>query len=209
MSRRHVTAVALVALLLVAAVPGVGQATVPWFSGSYTKSGGSCGTAVDPVNMVFKGTNAWASDVARNMRVHANMPDTSGSTQSLLVNVAPGTLACRSMDRQRATGPDTRTHARLWRIPSTSGASKLVAGSAHYEQRLATCLWNHAVLSGVNGGPSGFDIGRQYVLGKFQNGGHVTETGKDWGNTHNFRQCDGTYARSDGYGVVIYNNHRH
>jgi hypothetical protein len=118
-----------------------------------------------------------------------------------------GLLACRSMDFQRATGPDDRHHARVWRIPTTSGASKLVAASVHYEQRRLVCNNNHAVISGT-GGNSGFDIGRRYLVDRFQDAGHPAE-GKLWGNTRNFQQCDGSYARSDGIGVVVGNDHRH
>lgn len=193
-------------------------AAFPWFSAAYTRAEGDCGSdvGIDPVNIVFQGSNAWANDVARNVNVHGNMPDSSGSTQSLLVTSSTGPQ-CRSMDFQRATGADDRTHIRLWRAPTTSGASKLVPASAHYERRTGRyepgCFGTHAV-SPVDYtlpydlNPSGFDVGRRYVVGRFQDAGHAAE-GKLWGNKQAMKQCDGGWAASDGVGVVIQNDHRH
>lgn len=201
---------AVAVLVTLALVPASAYSSVPWFADDYTYGGSECtGPQRDPVNLVFQGTNAWASDVARNLEVHAGMTNTEGSTQSLYVNGQPGLLICHAMDRQRATGPNARTHARLWRVPgSGTGAGKLVAAGAHYEQRELACSNDHAVVSGDNTGVSGFDIGRRFVVGRFQDAGHVA-TGKWWGNTRNFIQCTGFGARSDGIGVVIENNHRH
>jgi hypothetical protein len=199
----------LTAVAVMAVVPTASQA-FPWFSSPYTSAAGNCGTSIDPINIVFQGTNAWASDVARNSNVHAGMGDTSGSSQSLSVPYGTG-RQCRPMDETRATGPDTRHHSRFWRQPNTDGDAKLVMGDAHYERRTGRyepgCLGTHAITP-VGSTPSGFDIGRRYVVGSFQNGGHYAE-GKWWGNTNSFRQCDGGYAWSEGIGVVIHNYHRH
>jgi hypothetical protein len=69
------------------------------------------------------------------------------------------------------------------------------------------CNGTHAVTP-VHLTPSGFDIGRIFVVQNFVNGGHDAE-GKLWGNTDPMRQCDDEWAESDGIGVVVANNHRH
>lgn len=189
---------AVVALVLVPAAAH----SFPWFSDPYTGSGSSCGGAVDPINLVWKGTNAWADDVARNIEVHAGWTDTSGSTQSIHV---PSGGGCRSMDRQRASAGSTSTryHIRLWRVTGTDGADKLVIGDAHHEDFVWYC--GHAVDSNGSNG-SGFDQGRRRLVDAFST--HYEE-GNWWGNTRNFQQCDGDWAGSDGIGVKIGNDHRH
>lgn len=154
---------------------------------------------------VWKG-NRGAAAAARNTRVHAGWSNTSGGTQSLYVTAAPGLLTCQSMKYQRASGAWSRFHVRFWRVPESSGSSKLVPAGAHHEDFVWSCP-GHAVDSNGPTG-SGFDWGRRELVDRFQAGGHWAE-GKWWGNTRNFKQCDGDWAGSDGIGVVIGNNHRH
>lgn len=150
----------------------------PWFSDPYTGTDNDCNAISDPVN-------------------------TDGGTQSLGVGSAK---SCNVMQYQVASGSLSRFHVRLWRIPGTSGASKLAAGAVHHEDFVLECP-GHAVDS--NGGTgSGFDWGRRELVDQFQAGGHDA-VGKLWGNTANFEQCDGDFARSNGVGVVVSNNHRH
>ena len=40
-------------------------------------------------------------------------------------------------------------------------------------------------------------------------GGHTGQQNEWWGNTANFKQCDGDYAGSSGTGVLIPVNHGH
>lgn len=166
----------VVALAALGLVPPVAHA-FPWFSDPYTGSGGNCSASVDPINLVWKGTNAWADDVARNIEVHAGWPNTSGSDQSLRVPGAGGVWQCRPMDRQRASAGSTssRYHIRLWRVPITEGADKLVTGDAHHEDFVWYC--GHAVdANGSNG--SGFDQGRRALVAAFST--HFEE-GNWWG----------------------------
>lgn len=56
---------------------------------------------------------------------------------------------------------------------------------------------------------SGFDWGRRELAQKLFDGGHTSQQNQYWGNTANFKQCDGDYAGSAGTGVLIPNNHGH
>lgn len=181
----------------------------PWFSDAYTRSGGNCGgAATDPVNIVWKG-NRGAAAATRNTVVHTGWSNTSGGDQGLYVKVAPGLLQCQAMLYQRASGTFSRFHVRVWRVPLSSGDSKLSPGAVHHEDFVPSCLLPpyHAVDSNGPTG-SGFDWGRRTLVDAFQAGGH-TAAGKLWENDRNFVQCDGDLAGSNGIGVVIGNNHRH
>lgn len=179
----------------------------PWFSGEYTIGGSNCAENLkDPVNAVFKG-NRGAAAAARNTVVHTGWSNTSGGTQSLWVVKDAGPVwTCQAMKYQRASGSWSRFHVRYWRVPESSGDSKLSPATPHHEDFVVSCP-GHAVDSNGPTG-SGFDWGRRELVDKFQNGGHTAE-GKWWGNTQNFKQCDDDWAGSDGVGVVIGNNHRH
>jgi hypothetical protein len=59
----------------------------------------------------------------------------------------------------------------------------------------------HAVDSNGPGG-SGFDQGRDELVRRFASAGHPAER-VWWGNTQSFKQCDGDYAASDGWVVLI------
>jgi hypothetical protein len=180
-----------------------GASGFPWFSYPYTGNT-SCGGAIDPVNLVFDGSAGTPTNTLQEIQGHSGWSNTSGSAQALYVNGAPGYYVCRRMNGQRASAGSTssRYHVRVYGIPGASG--RLVAGSAHHEDFVWYC--GHAVdKNGSNG--SGFDQGRRQLVNKFQASGTHSTTGKWWGNTRNFRQCDGDLAGSDGIGVVVGMNH--
>lgn len=186
----------------VSALPAYAPAFPP-YSSPYTHGGSNCGNASDPVTTMFKGSKAKVPNALRSIEKHAGWTTETGSTQSLWVNAGTH-MTCNAMGGQRASGLTTRFHARVWRVPHSSGSSKKVMVAPHHEDFvvLGGCFpAGHAVDSnGANG--SGFDRGRRNLRRKFKNHGHHT-SGGNWGNTRNFKQCDGDWAGSNGNSVVI------
>jgi hypothetical protein len=160
------------------------------------------------VNLVFDGTYGSVSNTVRGIENHNNWTNTSGSSQNLAVATnTSGSYVCNAMNAQRADGTFSRFHVRIWNIPAATG--RLVAGSAHHEDWVT---WppppcGHAVDSNGSNG-SGFDQGRRKLVDGWQAHGH-SANGVWWGNTRNFRQCDGDLAGSDGVGVVLNQPHVH
>jgi hypothetical protein len=202
-----------VVLMLAAASVDVPRADAfPWWARGYTADG-TCvdENYTDPVNLVFDGPHGTAANTIRGMENHNNWFLGSGSSQNLSVALSTSAYRCDEMDGQRANGTTTesRFHARVWGIPGAPG--RLVAGAAHHEDFVnpfqCPPFGGHAVdQNGPEG--SGFDQGRRRLVDGWQAHGHVA-TGKLWGNTRNFMQCDGGIAGSDGVGVVLNMHHNH
>src|SRR5919108_1900962 len=188
--------------------PALANAFPDW-SGPYSsKSDSNCTSEywVDPVTLLFEGDEAHAANVARAFEVHLGWYNQSGGGQRLRVKYNSTQYTCKYMDEQRANGCGTctRTHARLWHVPASGGANHKVAATPHHEDWI-TLRFCHAVdENGPNG--SGFDRGRQAVANGFEANGHSREH-QYWGNTRNFRQCDGGLAGSNGNGVKIGMSH--
>lgn len=197
-------------------VPAVATGFPDEVSSRYSDSGSSCGSnGVDPVTVMFTGDQATAANVSGQIaRDHASWTNESGSLQSLgvRVNQDPGDKGCDEMDAQRANGSstDNRKHIRIWRVPYYDGENKKVQTTPHHEDFVLgpSCFGNHAVDSNGDNG-SGFDRGRVAVREIFADAGHDIDAQLDWGNTRNFLQCDGDYARSNGNGVRIGMGHTH
>jgi hypothetical protein len=157
---------------------------------------------VDPINTVFwdSGSSSWA---LANIAAHAGWANTSGSTQYFSDH---GT--CRIMDGQRASacGLCDRFHVRVEAIADSDESWGVTSrGDAHHEDLVWYC--GHAVdANGPSG--SGFDQGRRELRQLLEAGGHGWQS-RYWGNTRNFRQCDGDYAGSDGYTVFVRIGHTH
>ncbi len=165
-------------------------------TGQYTHSGcpGTTANRVDPINVVFYDWGTWGRVVSQ-VESHTGATDTSGSSQMFVDHGS-----CYPMHAQRATcGPTcSRYHMRVrgqhsdphYRWPATAGA--------HHEDWVVSCLpsgWHAVDANGPNG--SGFDQGRNALVNAMAGGGHAYFYAW-WGNTQNFRQCDGDYAGSDG-----------
>jgi hypothetical protein len=183
--RKKSGVVAFLAALALAA-----PAHADFSSSHYTYS--SCGGgAVDPVNIVFYGSTAYASNAAAHMEHHSGWSNTSGSSQVFYTHGY-----CRGMSTQRASGTYSRYHLRFFQTyhRDAKGRYETVA-DAHHEDWIWYC--GHAVDSNGPGG-SGFDQGRWRVydllVTRHHWGGY-----QNWGNTRSFRQCDGDYAGSAGY----------
>jgi hypothetical protein len=151
---------------------------------------------VDPVNVVFTGWGTWGRAESQ-IESHAGWTTTSGTTHSFVDHGA-----CRPMHTQRASGEGTRFHVRVRGQHPDAALGWTATGDAHHEDLVVFPVpCGHAVDSNGPGG-SGFDQGRDELARRFASAGHRTER-VWWGNTESFKQCDGDYAASDGWVVLI------
>ncbi len=204
---------ALAFMVAALVTPLVASGAFPAFSDPYTqKDDGNCTqNAVDPINVVFAGSVAGLDNTVDQIETHADWHTSSGSAQNLTVRVSSSGYACRGQGAQRANNSlvESRFHTRLWLIPHTQGTNdKDTVGDAHHEdfEEFRCFPPSHAVDSNGSTG-SGFDWGRRELRDEFDRAGHVTAN-HNWGNTRNFRQCDGDYAGSNGSGVNIHIGHQ-
>jgi hypothetical protein len=192
----------LVGVVLVVGAPAL---AFPEFSRPYTQpTDGDCvGDGIDPINVYFFGERAGIDGVLNNMHQHTAWDSSGGSPQRLMRKIDDNPLdyRCHTMDDQRANESivESRYHTRLWFIPASSGATKKTVGDAHHEDWVIWAPWNpcgppgkHAVDSNGDNG-SGFDQGRHRLKEVFDNHNHYVES-HYWGNTQNFKQCDGDWA---------------
>jgi hypothetical protein len=130
-----------------------------------------------------------------HIRYHLGWWDTGGSTQSF-----SSEGVCGTMDGQRASGTvlQSRFHVRVKQTFDGDATWGITArGDAHHEDLVWYC--GHAVDKGggSSGLSSGFDQGRRAIASAFM-GVHDYGGTTYWGNTRQFKQCDGDYAGSDG-----------
>ena len=153
-------------------------------------------TRSDPVNVVFHGWGTWGR-AASQVEAHAGWSSTSGTTQHFVDHGA-----CAGQHVQRASGEGSRFHVRVRGQHRDPGLGWGAFGAAHHEDLvLFPVPCGHAVDSNGPGG-SGFDRGRDELEARFAAAGHLTS--RDWwGNTQSFKQCDGDYAGSDGWVVLV------
>lgn len=149
---------------------------------------------VDPINDVFFGSGT-ADRVLNHIRFHTGWSDTSGSTQYF-----SSESVCGAMYGQRASGASwqSRFHIRVRRTYDDDATWGITSrGDAHHEDFVWYC--GHAVDKGglSNGLSSGFDQGRRAIYDAFY-GAHAYAGATYWGNTREFKQCDGDYAGSNG-----------
>ena len=168
-------------------------------TGQYTHNGcpGTSSNRVDPINIVFYSWGTW-DRAANNLQAHSGWYDTGGSTQYFVDHGS-----CYTMHTQRASASTTSTrfHIRLRGQHSDDILGWTTTGDAHHEDFVWYC--GHAVDANGSSG-SGFDQGRRQVRITIGDAaGHSWYT-ENWGNTQNFQQCDGDFARSDGIVTFIY-----
>lgn len=149
---------------------------------------------VDPINDVFFGAGT-ADRALNHIRFHTGWGDTSGSAQYF-----SSESVCGAMYGQRASGASwqSRFHIRVRRTYDDDPTWGITArGDAHHEDFVWYC--GHAVdKGGVSSGlTSGFDQGRRAIYDAFY-GVHGYAGVTYWGNTREFKQCDGDYAGSNG-----------
>jgi hypothetical protein len=169
---------------------------------------------VDPINIVYTGY-ADAARTVNHIGHHTSWDRGGGGTQSFSSHGV-----CGEMYAQKATGCGVfnlgtiacdRFHIRVKKTYHSDGTlGATTRGDAHHEDwvdSVWTDCWpgNHAVDSNGSNG-SGFDQGRRQMRMAFRDGydaGNHWWFSRYWGNTRNFKQCDGDYAGSDGYTVYI------
>lgn len=165
--------------------------------------------ASDPVGVVFYGSQAHAAGAAAAAQAHTGWSVSGGGSQGLWVHQGNQNYSCRGTDYQRASGTFSRFHIRIWFVDATSNSSvRKSVGTPHHEDFVTVPPCGHAVDSNGPTG-SGFDWGRRELSDEMWDGGHTGQQNEYWGNTINFKQCDGDYAGSNGVGVTIPINHAH
>ncbi len=178
------------------------SASAAFNTGYYTHGGcpGTSANRIDPINFFFYNWGTYDRSLSQ-MRTHAGWYDQGGSSQSFVDH----STNCNTMIAQAASGGITssRFHIRLHPIDYDAAYGWTTVGDAHHEDLVWYC--GHAVdQNGTNG--SGFDQGRRQLRMAMEAGGHAW-TSTYWGNTQSFKQCDGGYASSDGYTVLV-NTHQ-
>ena len=109
---------------------------------------------------------------------------------------------CSSMHAQRASGLGARFHVRVRGQHQDAASGWVAVAGAHHEDLVLVPIpCGHAVDSNGPSG-SGFDQGRNELERHFATAGHATSR-VWWGNTQSFKQCDGDYAASDGWTVIV------
>jgi hypothetical protein len=187
--------VSLAALMLAAQAIAASGVEAHFSTSSYTYKG-DCSSRVDPVNFGFYGPYAWWDHAAAQTQGHAGWSNTGGSSQA---SWSHGTCYWMGTQRASAGTSSSRFHIRFF----WAGSDPYAVGDAHHEDFVWYC--GHAVDSNGSTG-SGFDWGRRELMRKFRDAGHYT-TYDWWGNTQNFKQCDGDWAGSDGYTRWVWIDH--
>ena len=167
-------------------------------SDRYTHSAcpASSGNRVDPLNVLFRTWGTYGRALSQTQS-HAGWGDDGGTAQSFVDHAA-----CASMHGQRASARvlASRFHVRVRGQHEDPALGWTATGDAHHEDLVFPC--GHAVDSNGTEG-SGFDQGRNELRSRFASSGHVVSSGNWWGNTQNFKQCDGDLAGSNGYTTYI------
>jgi hypothetical protein len=192
--------VAIVTLAVGAALLLAGPSALAHFDtvDRYTHKACPASTAnrTDPINVVFTRWGTWSRAVSQ-IASHLGWRTTTGTTQSFVDHGG-----CHAMHAQRASGNGSRFHVRLRGQHWDPSLGWTTTGDAHHEDLVVFPLpCGHAVDSNGSGG-SGFDQGRNEVERRFAAAGHATRR-VWWGNTQSFKQCDGDYAASDGWTVLV------
>jgi len=189
--------VAGMSLALLAASP----ARADFSSSEYTYGDCSADSRVDPINFVWYGATAYASNSGVHTQAHTGWSNTDGSSQVFFTHGS-----CRSNNTQRASagGSSTRFHIRLFQTYHLDDEGRFeTVGAAHHEDYVFPC--GHAVDSNGDAG-SGFDQGKLELFSRLYGTHHYYGANAYWGNTISMRQCDGDYAGSNGYVIWFGNN---
>lgn len=183
----------LVALALAVPAPAHFDVTDRYTHGSCPATSGN---RVDPLNVLFTTWGTHGRALAQT-RSHAGWSDEGGSAQTFVDHAT-----CSSMHGQRASASifRSRFHVRVRGQHEDANLGWAATGDAHHEDFVLTC--GHAVDANGPGG-SGFDQGRNELREAMAAAGHAVSTGNWWGNTQNFKQCDGDLAGSNGYTTYI------
>lgn len=166
-------------------------------SGLYSHRRSDCASRSDPITVVFY-AHATAARTLNHLRAHTGW---GGDTSSAQHFASHG--ICGAAHGEAYSGFFTRYHVRLRRTYHADDVwGTTTVGTPHHEDWVSSC--GHAVDKGGVSQPwpfnrSGFDMGRKRVFDAlYGQPGHTFARSENWGNTQEFRQCDGDYAGSNG-----------
>lgn len=169
-------------------------------SGLYSHRSSDCESRSDPITIVFY--KYGGADRANNhVRFHTGWGGGTGGGQHFAShgNCSPGT-------RHAESGTLTRFHIRMratYHGDATWGTT--TTATPHHEDWVITCNYGFGGHAVDKGGVSqetqwsGFDQGRKRIFeALYGKNGHTFAGSVNWGNTREFKQCDGDYAGSNG-----------
>lgn len=178
-------------------------------SAPYTFNG--CGGGahyVDPINVLWFGPNAVVSKVAHGLEVWGKWthddyksPFTNATHVDYQYIGQALSGACRRDSAQRADGCAAcdRNHVRLFSTTSRANRTYIV-GDAHHDQTVISPGSNCPV-GGAGHVASDFNGPREDIQ-KFWSAHNERTYYRYWGNTRPLKQCDDSFAHSNGY--VLY-----
>lgn len=182
-------------------------------SGLYSHRASDCASRSDPITVVFYGY-ATGTRTLNHVRFHTGWGGGSGGGQYFASHGI-----CGAGTQHAESGTFTRYHIRMrktYHDDATWGTTS--TGTPHHEDWIDSAIsgcfpGNHAVdKGGVDKGgglQSGFDQGRTRIYNALiGQPGHTFGGSVNWGNTQEFKQCDGDWAGSHGtvYWFRIPNN---
>jgi hypothetical protein len=193
-ARGRLQVLVAVAVLALAALAVQANAHFQTYQYTLTACPASYDHQVDPINDVFY-ANATDDRVLNHLQFHTGWTDTGGSMQYF-----SSEGVCAEMAGQLASGFvfQSRYHIRVRRTFDADATWGITSrGDAHHEDLVWYC--GHAVdKGGVSSGlSSGFDQGRRAIYDALS-GIHTYGGTTYWGNTREFKQCDGDFAGSNG-----------
>jgi hypothetical protein len=190
----HGRLVALAAVFVGLVFPATADAHFE--SGLYSHTGSGCNSRTDPITVVFYGY-ATAERSNNHIRFHSGWGGGTGGGQYFASHGI-----CGATTHHAESGTGSRYHIRMRKTYDNDASwGTTTAGTPHHEDLIWYC--GHAVdKGGVNLGEglwSGFDQGRDRIYGiLYGKSGHAFGGSTNWGNTQEFKQCDGDWAGSHG-----------
>ena len=192
--------------VLVAALAGLafpGAAAAHFQTGEYSHKNADCNSRIDPVTVVFY---EWGfPDRVRNhLGHHGGWQGGDGGGQHF---ASHGICGDGQGHAESGCVFCTRYHIRMRKTyHAADPIGVTTTGTPHYEDWVPSCnggFGGHAVdKGGVDRGEelqSGFDQGRWRIYSiLFGEPGHAFGGSTFWGNTQEFKQCDGDWAGSHG-----------
>ena len=177
-------------------------------SGLYSHRANNCSSRSDPITVVFY-AYATGSRTLNHIKAHTGWGGGSGGGQYFASHGI-----CGAGTQHAESGLFTRYHIRMRKTydGDTTWRGTTTVGTPHHEDWIDTIneldCWpgNHAVDKGgvsqpypYNQGNSGFDQGRKRIFNAlYGQSGHTYALSENWGNTQEFKQCDGDWAGSNG-----------
>ncbi|MGH2988740.1 MAG: hypothetical protein ACRDMY_13610 [Gaiellaceae bacterium] len=193
----------VVTTLCLAALAGPPVLYAHFQSGHYSHKKSDCASRTDPITIVFYGF-ATADRVNNHVRHHTGWGGGTGGGQHFASHGV-----CGGGTRHAESGTFTRYHIRLRKTYHDDATWwTTTTGTPHHEDWSTEWGCNygfggHAVdkggVSQEGSNWSGFDMGRKHIFNAlYQKSGHGFAGSVNWGNTREFKQCDGDKAGSNG-----------